>query len=332
MNCGKAQDIVVEELKNFLDFIEYENSNFEKERNELKAQYHGRSSEEKNIVKDVLVMHNEFDKDINKFREIVDGIAEFPSYKCANISSAEALTQDIVSMQAILVQKHSLLQKLLVQKINYQRLQEQCNKKISDLTEETNQMKYKILEYENYEHYNIFTKKCKFLNSEILRLKGIIRQGEEGSLDEYFAPELTSNNFDNLTDNQAKKKLQEIMRENQGIEEEISAANGIIAKEHEYQKNRTLLAEKKGRVNELRQKYKNMTQEIERVKSPSTSADYSMKIRMYDAIIGRKSALPVKPVSPKGRVYRNVSILQDIEASLSRVRSIGSPQPKSLDS
>ena len=51
---------------------------------------------------------------------------------------------------------------------------------------------------------------------------------------------------------------------------------------------------------------------------------------MLDTIIGRKNSVPNKTLSPKGRVYRNVNLLQDIEASLSRVRSIGSPQPKTF--
>lgn len=328
MACGKAKELVIEELNSILKFIEEENSLFEKERNDLKASYHGRPPEEKNIVKDVLAMHNEFDKGINKFREIIDNIADIPTESNSKLTKAEEFAQQIVSLQASLINKHNLLQKFLVQKINFQRLQAQSKHRYNETLEQLHKDQYKAIEIKNYDHSNIFAKKVRFLNTEIMRLKELLARCEQGEIGGYKSPELIQHNSENLTGKQAQVKLQELSSENQQLEEEIGLANMKVLTESDYAKMKKIVEEKKKRVTELRAKH-------EKVNSAKIGLSFSLqedectkKIQMLDNIIGRRGSSMIKPTSPKGKFARNSVLLQDIEASISRVKAISSPIPR----
>ena len=328
MNCGRGKELVVDELQTLLSFIQEEISRFEQERNELKASYHGRAPEEKTIVKDVLFMHNEFDKGINKFREIIDEIADIPTGSTAKLSKAEEFVQEIVSMQALVVTKHDLLQKALVQKINLQRLHTDANHRLNEVREQNSKNSYKIIEIKNYEHSNIFAKKVKFLNGEIQRLKEILARSERGGLRKYTSPELIENNYQDLSEIETRKKLEEIISENQKLEQAVAILNNNIARDKEFARNKGFIEEKRKRVKDLREKYEKSVRAPAVLRFSNEEDDCSKKIMMLDNIIGRKSSALIKPTSPTGRLTRNSSLLQDIEASLSRVRSIASPIPR----
>ena len=328
MSCGRGKELVVDELQTLLSFIQEEISRFEQERNELKASYHGRAPEEKTIVRDVLFMHNEFDKGINKFREIIDEIADIPTGSTAKLSKAEEFVQEIVSMQALLVTKHDLLQKALVQKINLQRLHTDAKNRLNEIREQNSKNSYKIIEIKNYEHSNIFAKKVKFLNGEIQRLKELQARSDRGSLGQYTSPELIENNYQNLSETQLRKKQEELIGENQKLEENIAVLNNSISRDREFVKNRGFIDEKRKKVKELKEKYEQIARAPALLRFSNEGDECSKKIQMLDNIIGKRSSALIKPTSPTGNRTRNSSLLQDIEASLSRVRSIASPQPR----
>lgn len=96
MLCCKSNSVAVEEMKTLLTFIENEISHFEKERNELKAQYQGRPLEEKNIMKDILVMHSDFDSGLSKLKDMVDTITLMPVDKTSKIIQAEEYASQIL--------------------------------------------------------------------------------------------------------------------------------------------------------------------------------------------------------------------------------------------
>lgn len=325
MLCGRSRSVAVNELSSLLRFIENENSQYEIERNNLKDLYHSRPSEERNIVKDILIMHNDFDGGINKIKEIVDELVVIPTEKTATAEKAENFASQIVVMQAALVRKHDILQKCLGQKLNYQRLKEESQSSIREVTSENDQLKFKCLEISNYEHYNIYSKKLKFLNTEIQRLKAIIKSLKNESFDEKSFFNADDNNIMMLNDKQAYLKLQQMLKENKGIEEEIGRLNIGPGKESCYLKDKLVVDDKRKRVFELKKKLSDLNEEIEKLKGNHENDDCSKKIRILDSIIGRKNSMPTMPVSPKGRRSKNSILLQDIEASLSRVKSISSP-------
>ncbi|OMJ75654.1 hypothetical protein SteCoe_25180 [Stentor coeruleus] len=325
MLCGRSRNVVVNELASLLKFIENENSQYERERNELKDMYHSRPHEERNIVKDILIMHNDFDGGVNKIKEIVDELVVIPTEKTVTAEKAENFASQIVAMQAALVRKHDILQKCLGQKLNYQRLKEESQSSSKEVSSENDQFKFKCLEISNFEHYNIYSKKLKFLNTEIQRLKTLIKNSTNESFDEKTLFDTDDNNIMMLNDKQAYLKFQQVLKENKRIEEEIGRLNIGPSKESYYLKDKLVVDDKRKRVFELKKKLSDLNEEIEKLKGSKEDDDCSRKIRILDSIIGRKTSMPNMPVSPKGKRSKNSILLQDIEASLSKVKSISSP-------
>lgn len=328
MICGRARNLVIDEMSSMLKFIETVNSQFERERNELKALYHSRPQEERNIVKDILVMHTDFDGGVNKLKEIVDELVTIPTEKTVTTEKAEDLASQIVVMQASLVRKHDILQKCLVQKINYQRLKDDAQSSIREVTSENDQMKFKCLEIENFEHYNIYSKKAKFLNSEIQRLKIVIRNSSNGDLDDDALFSQEDSNISSLNEKKALLKLQQVFGENKRIEEEIGRINSLSGEKSTYLKDKLLADEKRRRIFDLKKKLSLLNEEIDRQKGQPVEDECSKKIKMLDSIIGRRTVFPLKPASPSRMTARGSTLLQDIEESLNRVKSIASPIPR----
>ena len=324
MTCSSARNVVVEEMEALLRFIEEENSNYEKERNELKSQFHSRPQEERNIVKDILVMHSEFDSGVTKIKEIVEELSQIPTDKSTKTTKAEDLASQIVIMQASLVRKHDILQKFLVQKIKYQRLCEEANSKSLQINAENEELRFKCSEIENFENSGIFSKKLKFLNSEISRLTSILSySGNPASLEQ--APsELWDETVSGLTEKEATFKTNKLITENKRLQEEILSFDQRYLTREQYLKLKKELDSKQRRIDDLQRKL-NITGE-----EPSNSRPEAVgTIKVLDSIAGRKgNYLKPENKSPRSGALRNSTLLQDIEASLSRVRAIASPVPK----
>ena len=171
-------------------------------------------------------MHTEFDSGVSKVKDIVEELSSLPTSKSSRTTKAEDLASQIVIMQASLVRKHDILQKILVQKINYQRLKEEAYQQITEISATTEKSKFKTLEIQNYEHYNIFAKKVKFLNSEIQRLKMLISNSDNI---ESLQDEIWDDSVAMLNEKQAAIKLQQVVLENMKVEEEISKASSWVA-------------------------------------------------------------------------------------------------------
>ncbi|OMJ66301.1 hypothetical protein SteCoe_36901 [Stentor coeruleus] len=327
MICGRTRDLVMDEMLSMLRSIEIENSQFERERNELKSLYHSRPQEERNIVKDILVMHTDFDGGVNKLKGIVDELVTIPTEKTVTTEKAEDLASQIVVMQASLLRKHDILQRCLAQKINYQRLKDDAQSSILEETSENDQIKFKCLEIENFENYNIYSKKVKFLNSEIQRLKAIICNPSNINLDDALFTQEDSN-ITTLNEKKALLKFQQVFNENKRIEVEIGRISSLLGEKNAYLKEKLLLDEKRRRIFDLKKKLSLLNKEIGKQKPQPIENDCSEKIKRLDSIIGRRTVFQLKPSSPTSTNSRGPTLLQDIEESLNRVKSITSSIPR----
>ena len=81
MSCKQSKLVVIQEMNSLIDYLEYENSLLEKEKTDLKTKYHEANQLKRNIMKDILTMHGEFDHDLAKLKEIVEDFSKIPPTK-----------------------------------------------------------------------------------------------------------------------------------------------------------------------------------------------------------------------------------------------------------
>lgn len=323
MSCTSSKRIVAEELQSYLDFIISDNSKLEQLRNELKSSFHQRPTEEKNIIKDVLAMHSEFDSGISRINQIVEKLKNLPTEKVENTAHAEVLAIDMVKLQSSLVNKHEILNKLSTQKQHFKRLKEEATEKLQRKQQEFNEMQFKVTEIENFEHGTLYNKKLRLLNAELARLKNPSSTGSFSLLD-------NDSRAAGLTTAQATIKLHEQLAENKKLEEEIWRINSRFLTKDQFLSLKKEINAKSKRVEELQRVLKNVNSNITELGSPGRR-DSVLKIKLLDSIVGRKSPfspLPTAEVHSPRNNSRSSTLLQTIEASLLRVRSITSPIPK----
>lgn len=323
MSCTSYKRVIAEELEAYLNFIIAENSELETQRNELKSCFHQRPAEEKNIIKDVLAMHNEFDSGISKINYIVDNLASLPSDKVEKTCQAEIMAADLVRLQSSLVQKHEVLCKLSTQKHHFKQLKDETHEKLRIKQSQYDEDQFSITEIANYEHGNLYNKKLRLLNSELTRLKSL-NNNTSGSWYHSEADSKTAG----LSTAQATIKLSEQVSENKKIEEEIGRLNSRFLSKDQFLSLKKEIESKNERIGELKRMLRDLNENIVGLGSPGRVQDSKLKIRMLDNIVGRKSPFQIfEALSPRsGR--KSSTLLQDIEAGLLRVRAMTSPVPK----
>ena len=323
MSCSSNLTIVREELEFYLNSILEQNNQLEMERNELKVTFRQRPAEEKNLMKNVLFIHNEFDSGIAKVKGMIEVIAVMPETKVERTAKAEEIAKDMVRLQTELVRKHEILAKLVTQRQNYKNMKESALSQDLRIQASINENKFKVTEIENYEHGNLYSRKLKVLNSELSRLKSSTYSGLASPFPE---PEV---NISGLSSAQASIKLQEIQGENKKIEQELGALNNKYINQDTYARLNREVEAKKSRIADLRKILKLKAEEIDSISS-ETGTSARSKLRILTNIIGRKSPMSLaEQLSPRSMKLRSNTLLQDIEMSLKRVRSIASPMPKS---
>lgn len=320
MACSSARSVVFEEMEALLQFIERENSQYEKERNELKAQFHSRPQEERNIVKDILTMHSEFDSEVSKVKNIVEELSKIPIEKTSQTTKAEDLASQIVIMQASLVRKHDILQKFLVQKINYQRLSEEAKVQAGQIEAANDNLRYRMIEIGNYEKSEIFAKKNKFLHSEINRLSNLIEHSDNPAVYENGPNDVWEETVSGLTEKEAEYKLKKLQSETSKLEQSIAEVPMKYVNKETYLKLKTHTDEKHKIVEDLKNKLISINNEGNLIK-----ASFRPEIKKNDQ--GVKFPAAGRISSREGRLKSN-NLLKDIEASLNRVRAIASPMPR----
>jgi GTPase involved in cell partitioning and DNA repair len=310
---------VREELEHYLLFIQQENNELERERNELKSNFKQRPQEEKNLVKNVLLIHHEFSSEISKVKEMIEFITSIPSDKKTRTARAEEIGKDLVKLQSSLVSKHEILSKLLTQKQNFRSLKEGASSHSQSLLSQIKDHQYQITEIENYDHGNLYNKKLRILQGELARLKSLSLGGPSSSFNEAEV------NATGLSTAQASIQLQEIMTENKKIEEELGRLNSKFVNKDTFLRLKREVDSKARRVEELKKLLLSKNSELEALSS-STKLNPNSKLRLLTNIVGRKSPFQmIEQLSPRSMKLRSSTLLQDIESSLKRVRSLASP-------
>ena len=320
MACSSARSIVFEEMEALLQFIETENSQYEKERNELKAQFHSRPQEERNIVKDILSMHSEFDSEVSKVKNIVEELSKIPIEKTSQTTKAEDLASQIVIMQASLVRKHDILQKFLVQKINYQRLSEEASLQAAQIEAANDNLRYRMMEIANYEKSEIFAKKVKLLNSEIHRLSSLVEHCDNPAVYENGPNDVWEESVSGLTEKEAEHKLKKIQSETSKLEKSIAEVPKKYVNKETYLR---LVAQ----VEEKRKVVENLKPKLNLINNEGNLLTGSYRREANSNMLGAKHA-PAERVSPREGRLKSNGLLKKIEASLNRVRAIASPMPR----
>ena len=324
MSCFNHRALVVAEMQALLNLINSENSELEQQRNGLKSQFMNRPTEEKKIVKDVLVIHSEFETGVSRVKEIIEEISAMPEEKVVNTAKAQEISQKLVVLQSELVKKHETLQKLLNTRQNYQKLNEDILGKTSKRKEELDKDKFSQVEIENYEHGNLYSKKTRVLNNEITRLRSLIQSPFTGHSSD-LGSELVDKNVSKLPAGEASLKLKEVQNENREIEGQLGKLNSKYLSKERFLALKREVEEKNRKVEELKKILNTLNDEIKNLNTPNSPR---RKISFLNTLVGRRSPLGFgDQLSPRSKLKSN-TLLKDIEESLKRVKSIASPVPK----
>lgn len=324
MACNKSKLVAVEEMNILLSFIEAENMELEREKNELRVKYHGRPQEERNIMKDILSMHNEFEKDILKLKEITEDFSHIPPSKNKVTDVVEKKLKDVANMQESIIKFQEAVQNLLLCKAHYQMENEEFKKKVDQSNEQIiflSRELDRIHEYdesEDYvERYNALMQECDNLTQLIMALE---------NQDNIPTNELSINEVQELTDRKASSELRRVTIENSMLEEAIDNCMKAVAKAEEVRELEEILDLRRSEVALLKEKYKRVQEEIKLMEKieEDQGDDYTKKIRILDMIIGKKGDRPGS-TSPKLSFQKKPNLLDDVIASLNKARAITSP-------
>jgi chromosome segregation ATPase len=323
MSCYNQKSLVVEELKALLSNLESENSELEQSRNQLKSQYMNRPAEEKKIVKDVLFIHSEFDFGVSRIKEMIDQITHMPEEKITNTAKAQEIASELVNMQVELIKKHENLQKLLNARQNYQKLVEDLEEKMKGKRDLIENDRFVKTEIENYEYGNLYNKKIRVLNNEITRIRALLNSPFPGFNES--ASESLDGNVRRLSTGQATIQLKEVLKENKNIEEQLGKINSRFVSKEKFLALSREVDDKTRRIEELRKVLENVQKDVNSLMTPNSPR---RKISFLNTLVARRSPLGFgEALSPRSKLKNN-TLLQNIEESLKRVKSIASPVPK----
>ena len=324
MSCFNHRIFVASEMQVLLELIYSEISDLEQQRSELKSKFMNRPTEEKKIVKDVLVIHSEFESGVSRVKELIEEISSLPEEKVTNTAKAEEISQKLVTLQSELIRKHENLQGLLNTRQNYQNLKDDILVKTGKKQEELNKDKLSQVEIENYEHGNLYTKKTRLLNNEINRLRALVNSPFAGQPSDP-ASDLIDSNASRLSVGEASIKLKEVVNESKEIEKQLGKLNSKYVSKERLVSLKQDVDEKGRRVEDLKKILNSLNDEIKNLNLPNSPR---RKISFLNTLVGRKSPLGfADQLSPRSKLKSN-TLLKDIEESLKRVRSIASPVPK----
>ena len=321
MACnGKPKQVAVEELNVLLSFIEAENLSLEQEKKDLTIRYHSRPAEERNIMRDILEMHTEFEKDIIKLKEITEDFSKIPHLKNNVTDITEDRLSHVAQMQHQIIQFQAHIQKLLLDKSELQNKNDNLQLQYMDLSNHTNLVIEDINRLESLDNEEVFNEQYSALENEIDSLTELILVLEGQTTLDY--PQLPPNEIPYLTEWQAADHLRSISIENQMLDEAVDSYAKSLAAVHEEEVLKQEIEEKKIRLAKLNETLSEVNDEIEGLerKTSGYSVSLDKNLKMIDRIIEKRT------ISPKSNfLNRNKELLNDVISSINRAKALTSP-------
>ena len=321
MACnGKSRQVAVEELNVLLSFVEAENLSLEQEKKDLTIRYHSRPAEERNIMRDILEMHTEFEKDIIKLKEITEDFSKIPHLKNNVTDITEDRLNQVAQMQQKIIQLQEQIQKLLLEKSELQNKNENLQGQYMDLSNHTNLVIEDINRLESLENEEIFNEQYQALESEIDSITELILVLDGQSTIDY--PALPPNEIPYLTERQATDHLRSISIENQMLDEAIDSYAKSLATAHEEENLKLQIDEKRKNLERLGEKLGEVRDEIEGLEKKTSGYSVSLdkNLKILDRIIEKRA------ISPKSNfLNKNKELLNDVISSINRAKALTSP-------
>ena len=332
MSCSKSKLVVIEEMSTLIDFLEYENSVLEKEKNDLKIKYHGRPTEERNIMKDILTMHGEFDHDLAKLKEIVEDFSKIPPTKTQFTEITEEKIENVAKLQDTIIVYHEKVQNLLILKANYQMENESLRTEIARVAEERNKFLKLVSEIMSYEDLEAYRNKADLLNKECDRLTDLIlvMEGEHNLSFNGIA----ANKVPKMSERKTEQQLRMIFEENQALENEIRNFGELVSKSYEEREMKNRILARKKEIEKLRERKIRVQKEVDELEKveEEQADDYTKKMMILERIINKRPGSPSKNMTPRGNSNKKKStFMEDIEVSLRKAKAISSPSPSNFN-
>ena len=321
MACnGKSRQVAVDELNVLLSFVEAENMSLEQEKKDLTIRYHSRPAEERNIMRDILEMHTEFEKDIIKLKEITEDFSKIPHLKNNVTDITEDRLNQVAHMQQEIIQLQERIQKLLLEKSELQNKNDNLQGQYMDLSNHTNLVIEDINRLESLENEEVFNEQYQALESEIDSITELILVLDGQTTIDY--PALPPNEIPYLTERQATDHLRSISIENQMLDEAIDSYAKSLAAAHEEERVRQQIEDKKKNLERLNEKLSEVKDEIEGLEKKTSGYSVSLdkNLKILDRIIEKRA------ISPKSNfLNKNKELLNDVISSINRAKALTSP-------
>jgi chromosome segregation ATPase len=328
MSCFKSKQVALREMSFVLNYFESEIQELEDQKNELRVKYHGRPLDERNIMKDILTMHNEFEKDITKLKTITEGFSKVPPVKSKTTDTVEKRFKDVAKMQESIIKFQETIQNLLICKVHYQTQNEDLKNQVNDLEDQTNFLKRELYKLQEYDNDDDFIERHNFLIEEYKKLTHIIDFLE----DEHpkITSELSLIEISELNDTKVANELKRVIIENAMLKDAIDSCSDTVNRDYDDKDLIDMVEVKRCEVGLLKEKYTRLQEEINFMKvfddeeEEVENEDYTKNIRLLDIIIGKKNDKS-ESMSPRVSFQKKPSLLDDVMASLNKARAIASP-------
>jgi hypothetical protein len=322
MECTKSKSVAREELLTLLNFLEIEKDHLEKEKNELKIKYHGRPPEERNILKDIITMHNEFEAYLSKLKEIAEAYAEVPVNKNKITRLTEKKIDLVAEMQEQLIEYYEKTQKLLIYKSMNQAEAEKLKILINTALSTKDSTLKAVNQIKIYDSNTVFIEKSDLLESECDRLTDLINKS-------YTEPNPTSIKIDDihissLSQEKAANELEKTKILNSELKKEIKYLEVGIERLKRVNELKIIKNTKQIENQKLESHYRSLQADIEALKKYENIQhdDLASKMSIIDQILRKKD---IKFSSLAISSMKKNSLLEEIEASINRAKGIITP-------
>lgn len=332
MSCFKSKQVALGEMSIVLNYFESEIQELEVQRNELKVKYHGRPLDERNIMKDIITMHNEFENDITKLKTITEGFSKVPPIKSKTTGTVEKRFKDVAKMQESIIKFQETVQNLLICKVHYQTQNEDLKNQVDDLEDQINFLNSELDKLQEYDNDDDFIERYNFLIKECEKLTHIITFLEDEN--PKITNELSLNEIFELSHDKVKNELRRVIIENDMLKEAIDNCNNVANKVHDDNDLIGVIEVKRCEVELLKEKYRRLQEEIKFMKdfqekegegeNEVENDDFINKIRLLDIIIGKKNDKSGSK-SPRVGFQKKPNLLDDVMICLNKARAITSP-------
>lgn len=141
MGCCNSRQAALLELEHIKNQIKIENDQLEKERDLLKSQHEDRPDEEKELVNDLQLLHNELEKDLKQLKDLMSDFIQVPESKDHTYLTIKSIIKRVTHIQSDLEEQTERFRSMVSKRKDLQSEHKNLEMKIIQVEVQINDLK-----------------------------------------------------------------------------------------------------------------------------------------------------------------------------------------------